>query len=151
LDLPGDMVRAGLPLKDLVAFIAARGEYGAEDFNALIINRDLAAQDWPYVYERERPGGAVLEGTYNRMPEGGCVATFKDVNERSRAARALGEANETLERRVEERTKALAAAKAEAERANGHKSRFLAAASHDLLQPLNAARLFVTALEEQLR
>ena len=29
------------------------------------------------------------------------------------------------------------------------KTRFLAAASHDLLQPLNAARLFVTALSER--
>ncbi len=151
LDLQGDLVRVGLPLKELVAFIASRGEYGADDFNALIINRDLEAQNWPYVYERRRPDGAVLEITYNRMPEGGFVSTFKDVTERHRAAQALREANESLERRVEERTKALAAAKAEAERANAHKSRFLAAASHDLLQPLNAARLFVSALEEKLR
>jgi CheY-like chemotaxis protein len=38
---------------------------------------------------------------------------------------------------------------AEAKAANASKSRFLAAASHDLLQPLHAARLFVAALGEE--
>ncbi|MCO7232633.1 MULTISPECIES: hybrid sensor histidine kinase/response regulator [unclassified Cobetia] len=44
----------------------------------------------------------------------------------------------------------LTAAKAAAEAANHSKTRFLAAISHDLLQPLNAARLFTSTLEEQL-
>jgi CheY-like chemotaxis protein/two-component sensor histidine kinase len=42
----------------------------------------------------------------------------------------------------------LALAKAQAEDANISKTRFLAAASHDLLQPLNAARLYATSLSE---
>jgi CheY-like chemotaxis protein/anti-sigma regulatory factor (Ser/Thr protein kinase) len=61
-----------------------------------------------------------------------------------------------LERRVRERTEeltrlnaALARAKADAEEANVSKTRFLAAASHDILQPLNAARLYVTSLVER--
>jgi two-component system, sensor histidine kinase len=45
---------------------------------------------------------------------------------------------------------ALRVAKAEAEQANLGKTRFLAAASHDLMQPLNAARLFVGALAEEV-
>lgn len=49
---------------------------------------------------------------------------------------------------LEYKNQELAAAKAEAEEANRSKTRFLAAASHDLLQPLNAARLFVSALAE---
>ena len=40
-------------------------------------------------------------------------------------------------------------AKTVAEEANRSKTRFLAAASHDLLQPLNAARLFTAALTER--
>src|SRR5207237_660592 len=42
-------------------------------------------------------------------------------------------------------------AKGEAEKANTSKTRFLAAASHDILQPLNAARLYVTSLVERQR
>ena len=72
------------------------------------------------------------------------------------AAEALERANETLERRVRERTEeltrlnvALARAKGEADDANISKTKFLAAASHDILQPLNAARLYVTSLIER--
>jgi signal transduction histidine kinase len=42
-------------------------------------------------------------------------------------------------------------AKAEADQANVSKTRFVAAASHDILQPLNAARLYVTSLIERQR
>lgn len=56
-----------------------------------------------------------------------------------------------LEDLVVERTAKLEAAKEEAERANEAKGRFLAAASHDLRQPLQAANMFVHTLERQLR
>ncbi len=150
LDLPGDLVRVGQPFSELVKFNNARGEYGAEDLKAIITNRNMASQSFPYVYERQRPDGTVLEIAYDRMPEGGYVSTYTDVTERYRAARALQDANESLEHRVRERTHDLLEAKAEADQANLSKSRFLAAASHDLLQPLNAARLFVSALNDSL-
>jgi signal transduction histidine kinase len=79
-------------------------------------------------------------------PAGGFVTSYTDVTEYVRAQRALEEANESLEKRVQQRTRALQQlneelliAKATAERANQGKTRFLAAASHDLLQPLHAA------------
>ncbi|MGF1562661.1 MAG: hybrid sensor histidine kinase/response regulator [Geminicoccaceae bacterium] len=49
---------------------------------------------------------------------------------------------------LEKSNRELLEAKSEAERANRSKTHFLASASHDLLQPLNAARLFVSALAD---
>jgi signal transduction histidine kinase/CheY-like chemotaxis protein len=90
------------------------------------------------------------------MPDGGVVTTFTDITASVEAAEALERSNETLERRVRERTEeltrlnaALARAKGEADAANISKTKFLAAASHDILQPLNAARLYVTSLIER--
>ncbi len=81
------------------------------------------------------------------MPDRGFVVSFTDVTAEREAVRVTTEANEILERRVAERTAELSEAVAAAERANATKSRFVAAASHDLLQPLSAAKLYLSALE----
>jgi two-component system, chemotaxis family, sensor kinase Cph1 len=54
-----------------------------------------------------------------------------------------------LERRVAERTRELAEARAAAERASNAKTRFLAAASHDLRQPLQAGVIFHSVLSRR--
>ena len=86
-----------------------------------------------------------------QMPNEGFVISFTDVSAERAAVRAISEVNETLEQRVTERTLELEDALSEAERANASKSRFVAAASHDLLQPLSAAKLFVASLESEIR
>ena len=152
LDLPRDMLRVGTGLDEIVSFNEARGEYGQNrEFDTLLARRrDPARQGRPDLYERRRPDGTVLEIATNPLPSGGFVAVYTDVTERHQAAAALREANEALEARVAERTVALSAAKAEAERANFGKTRFLAATGHDLMQPLQAARLFLSALAERI-
>lgn len=70
-------------------------------------------------------------------------ATLLEAEVRKRTAQ-LEQALAELKRSHE----ALGEAKAQAEAANLSKTHFLAAASHDLLQPLNAARLFLEALAE---
>ncbi|HXS22251.1 MAG TPA: ATP-binding protein [Steroidobacteraceae bacterium] len=52
--------------------------------------------------------------------------------------------------RIARNTRALEAARAEAEKANRSKTSFVAAAVHDLMQPLNAARMFVDAARARL-
>lgn len=76
--------------------------------------------------------------------QGEVGALAKGVNE---MAEALQAHRRELERRIHEATADLAAKKDLAERANQAKSRFFAAASHDLRQPLHALWLFVAALK----
>lgn len=82
------------------------------------------------------------------MPDQGFMMSFSDVTSERVAANKLRELNKTLEQRVAERTKALGAALQDAERANITKNRFVAAASHDLLQPLSAAKLYLATLND---
>ncbi|MEM6414758.1 MAG: PAS-domain containing protein [Pseudomonadota bacterium] len=85
----------------------------------------------------------------------GFFGMYQDITARRVAEEALAATNETLEERVAARTieledlnTKLEMAKREAEQATASKTRFLAAASHDVLQPLNAARLFASALND---
>jgi signal transduction histidine kinase/ActR/RegA family two-component response regulator len=110
----------------------------------------------PYTYQRERKNGQVFSISGQPMTGGGFVSTYTDITDFKRTEQALREAKQELEVRVEQRTRELSdaleaqrAAKQQAEAANIGKTRFVAAASHDLLQPLNAARLFVSALESR--
>ena len=158
-DLAHELTRVGVPLADVLRHIAGHGADGAIDIDAFVAERlaQYTAEDAPFL-ERFADRGLVIEVRANRMPDGGLVTTFTDITPSVEAAEALERANATLERRVRERTKELTRlnaelhrAKAEADDANVSKTRFIAAASHDILQPLNAARLYVTSLIERQR
>ncbi|SMP25547.1 hybrid sensor histidine kinase/response regulator [Shimia sagamensis] len=104
----------------------------------------------PLSFEVELGEDRILAVFAQHMPDGGFVISFTDITTERRALRATSQVNETLERHVQERTLELQDALAEAERANASKSRFVAAASHDLLQPLSAAKLYLASLETDL-
>jgi len=116
---------------------------------------DETVEDWangvnrpgPLSFEIEHRTSRTLAVFMQEMPDNGFVISFTDVTAERAAIRAISEANETLERRVMERTLDLEDALSEAERANASKSRFVAAASHDLLQPLSAAKLYIASLD----
>jgi PAS domain S-box-containing protein len=155
-DYPDGMVCVGRPVADLIRWNAEHGEFGDTD-PAMQIEKRLTHMKagTSYVIQRQRRHGSVYEIRGQPMPDGGYVTTYTDITEFKRTERELLEAKQTLEQRVEERTTELSqalaaqqAAKQLAEQANTTKTRFVAAASHDLLQPLNAARLFASALED---
>ncbi len=100
----------------------------------------------PLQFQMHRGRSKILSVFAQEMPDHGFVISFTDVTAERKSAEALYEAKELLEQRVASRTMELADALNEAERANASKSRFVAAASHDLLQPLSAAKLYVASL-----
>lgn len=159
LHLPADLTRPGSALFDIALFMAERGDLGPGDATQLAIERikELTAAPTS-VTQRLGNAGQALEFHSSRLPNGGLVVSFSDVTARVHAEQQLAQVNQTLERRVEERTAALKqvnteleAARAKADASNHDKTRFLAAASHDLLQPLNAARLYTSTLIERAK
>ncbi|NMP31809.1 response regulator [Thalassotalea sp. M1531] len=151
LGYPEGFLTAGKPIEDVLRFNADRGVIQGEDKHALIAKRiDHMRKGTNHHFQRIMPNGVVLEIRGQAMPGGGFVSTFSDITAHVEAERALQQANEGLEKRVEERTVELVEAKAEAEAANRSKTRFLAAASHDLMQPFNALTLFTTMLQKRV-
>ncbi|MDO6564577.1 NahK/ErcS family hybrid sensor histidine kinase/response regulator [Amphritea sp. 1_MG-2023] len=153
--------------------------HGEEQFVKLkpYTDRALAGESVNFeIEEKDAQGGPryMLKAYVpNLDAEGRAVGFFvliRDITERRKTAYALQEAYQTLEQRVIERTSELTKlndqlwqqiaerkqvegqlleASKHAEQANLSKTKFLAAVSHDLLQPLNAARLFTSALQEK--
>lgn len=159
LALPDDLIREGAALFDIALFLAERGDFGPGDAARLAIERINVLTEAPMtVTQRLGNAGQSLEFHSSRLPDGGLVISFSDVTARVKAERELERVNLSLEGRVEERTAALTRvnteleiARAKADAANHDKTRFLAAASHDLLQPLNAARLYTSTLIERAK
>jgi PAS domain S-box-containing protein len=139
---PDGMLYVGRPVADLIRYNAERGELGEGDIDVQINRRiGYMRAGSPHIFERTRSDGRVIEMRGQALPGGGYVTSYNDITDYKHAETALLEANETLEQRVAERSH-------EAEVAQQSKTRFLAAISHDVLQPLNAARLFASALRD---
>ncbi|RUO61822.1 PAS-domain containing protein [Pseudidiomarina insulisalsae] len=169
-DYPDGMVKPGQPIATLIRYNAERGECGPGEIDELVNKRlNYMQMGSPHRFIRRRGDGRVIEMVGNPLPNGGFVTSFTDITEHVETAQALEEANIDLEQRVHLRQRKireinnelteeidrrrkveveLKQAKQEAEQANASKTRFLALASHDILQPLNAARLYLSALDE---
>lgn len=167
---PKGMLKIGTPVADLVKFNASRGLLGSGDIETLVQKRlEHLRKGRAYRVVRDQNDGHVIEIKGTPLPDGGYVTTYDDISDFMRIQQELEMSNQTLENRVASRTEeihrinedlrkeidlrkemegALLSAKAEAEAANATKSRFLALASHDILQPINAAQLYVESMLE---
>jgi len=171
LNLPYYAVRHGMHVRDLIKLMvlhrAQIDRATARSVRHWIVRRRPRP---PMQVDLRYPGNSVVEAAFRAMPDQGFVVTFSDVTADRRAGRALQQHREELEAEVEARTQQLVAvnrrlqrevrqrqaaaealeqARADAVAVNQGKTRFLAAASHDMLQPLNAARLYMSALEAE--
>ncbi|MCO4318779.1 PAS-domain containing protein [Phyllobacterium sp. 21LDTY02-6] len=154
LELPRELQRMGTPLGHILRAMFQRGDL--VDLGAEYQTNDGTAPIIPWRIKM-RNAEQTIEVRSNPMPGGGLVTTFTDISQAVNADELLRRTNESLEQRVRERTGELTLANQQlvrtqkrAEDANLEKTRFLAGASHDLLQPLNAARLYSSALTERL-
>jgi PAS domain S-box-containing protein len=91
LDLPGDVLRAGVAFPDIHAYQRARGDFAAaeSDLRLGAIGRD--PRTLPPVFDWRLPSGIVLEVRRSALADGGAVLTFGDVTQSRIAERALEE------------------------------------------------------------
>lgn len=160
LGLPYTVLQKGIDLQRLLTYVAQNGLIAeAVDFEI------------GYWFERlERQGrlrrrvrhttGRMLDLHAHQLPDGGMLLELKDVTLETRATEMLENrvaertaeltrANQRLTDQYEQKARVeeeLRLAKERAEAAVSSKTRFLAAASHDLLQPINAAKLLIATL-----
>lgn len=119
-------------------FIHLLGSAGAEVVANAELSDLLKRADPPIQIRSESSSdyrlqnGQVFEIRQTPLVQGGRVVTFTDISDRIK------------------REKALQKARKEAEQANAAKTRFLAAASHDLRQPIHALGLFFAELSDRV-
>lgn len=169
-DYPKELISVGTPIENLVRFNAEKGECGVGKVDELVNKRLVHMRNGhSHRFIRQRSDGRMIEMVGNPLPGGGFVTSFSDITAHIEAQEALKESNIDLTNRVKQRGDEVQAINAElhleierraqleeelmqaklaAEEANASKTRFLALASHDVLQPLNAAKLYLSALKE---
>ena len=155
---PASLIKVGIPIKELLLFNAQRGLFGKkEQLDAEIEKRmQYMRIGSHYKNVREQKNGQTIEVNGSPLPGGGFVTTYSDITDYINIQQQLQQSKQLLESRVIERTEqlqtanlALDEARQEAEKANDSKTKFLAAAGHDLMQPFNAASLFASLIKEK--
>ena len=147
LSPPVQLLRVGIRIDTIVEYFRS-----TQLFEPRVID-ELEAWIGKTRSEPLKTSVSTVDGLYfdlfcEKTPDGGFVISLSDVTSQRLAVKAIHALNESLETRVRERTSELAEARERAERALESKSRFVAAVSHDLVQPLNAAKLFTASLAE---
>ncbi len=165
---PERFLYIGCPIERVYRYNADRGflNAGAGQSVEVQIERRLCRlrEGKPYRLERTLPNGKVIDIQGKPMPTGGFVTTYIDITQYRDTLAELQDTKEELEQMVVSGSESLSAsnallrqenrlrAEAEAQLRESHlsKSHCMSAASHDLLQPINAARLFTASLQQQL-
>ncbi|MBI6629160.1 hybrid sensor histidine kinase/response regulator [Pontibaca sp. S1109L] len=166
LDLPYPLRRKGTAFAQILEHVTRNRQFQALGPYRRIEDRILQLRREGMLRDRIRQvDGRVLDLQVNMLPDGGFIVNIMDITvetqttqslERRVQARTseLTQANLRLRQQYDEQARVedeLRIAKEEAEAAVSSKTRFLAAASHDLLQPINAAKLLISSLVDRSR
>ncbi|MFS1525396.1 PAS-domain containing protein [Microbulbifer sp. 2304DJ12-6] len=144
---PAPLIYVGQPVAELVRYNAERGECGPGAVEEHVRKRVAhLRRGTAYKVRRYRRDDTVLEIRGMPLPEGGFVTTYTDISDYAHAVRELEDIRNSLEQKVSQRTAEIELVNRDLQEAMASKTRFLASASHDLVQPLNASRLFLDAL-----
>lgn len=150
LNYPTNFLYAGQYIAEIIEFNAKRGFCGEGDIAALVARRlQHLKNPSAHQFERTLPTGMVILMQGYPLPDGGYLTSFTDISMHKKAEQALKAANVSLEQRVEANSQELSYLTERLIEANASKTRFLAASGHDLMQPLNAAKLFASTLSQQ--
>ena len=143
---PKGFLKAGMPITDILSYNAKRGLFNPPSIDKRV---SYMREGTRHKHIRKQPDGKVIELNGAPLPGGGYVTTYSDITEYMAIQKELESAKEDLEERVAQRTAELEEAKLQADKANESKTKFLAAAGHDLMQPFNAATLFASMLSKK--
>ena len=143
---PKGFLKAGMPITDILSYNAKRGLFNPSSIDKRV---SYMREGTRHKHIRKQPDGKVIELNGAPLPGGGYVTTYSDITEYMAIQKELESAKEDLEERVAQRTAELEEAKLQADKANESKTKFLAAAGHDLMQPFNAATLFASMLSKK--
>ncbi len=166
-DYPERFLYVGCPIERVYRFNAERGILDVRADSAEVeIEKRLhwLRNGHGHRFERTLPNGSVIDILGNPMPHGGFVTTYIDITDYREVVTQLEEAKLEMEARLASGSQTLsetnarlrqenrlrAQVEARLRKAHQSKSRFMSATSHDLLQPINAARLFTAALKPRL-
>ena len=165
LRVPEDLLDPGTRLADILRYVVDHRLADAGENMRIERWREELRSEGKLQRRLKDRDGQVLEFRASRLPDGGFVVELLDVTLSARNTQVLEErvmertaeltrANYQLVQEYDEKAaveEELRLAKERAEAAVSAKTRFLAAASHDLLQPINAAKLLISTLRETTR
>ncbi|WP_245942475.1 hybrid sensor histidine kinase/response regulator [Candidatus Colwellia aromaticivorans] len=158
---PDNFIYIGCPISQLIHFNLSQQGYFVKDIDLQVKKRiQYIKEGSRHNSEYKLKNGKTIHIEGSPIPGGGFVMIFSDITKYRHTEKVLKEENTDLESRVRYRTAELEQANRElaqanselaqahdkAEQAHIKKSQYLKACSHDLLQPLSAARLFSSAI-----
>ncbi|MFP5515363.1 MAG: ATP-binding protein, partial [Alphaproteobacteria bacterium] len=141
-------IQAGIRFNDLVAMVAAAGAVSEPPPDVWLRERMEHRHDLKGVFLNRLSDGRWIQVNERRTRDGGIVGVYTDITVIKHEEERRRESEQAEKSALMMLNDQLHQAKSQADQANLSKTRFIAAASHDLLQPLNAARLFVSALAD---